>query len=50
MFGDMDVWKNVNVRDRGELYDDVLHQLAKKEKASFCGLYIYIYILMVTFR
>ena len=32
MFVDLPVWQNVHERDRRELYEDVLHQLAKKEK------------------
>ncbi|GAB1597955.1 pre-mRNA-processing factor 40 homolog A-like isoform X2 [Argonauta hians] len=32
IFGDLDVWKNVCDRDRRELFEDVLHMLAKREK------------------
>jgi hypothetical protein len=32
MFNNFEVWCNVGDRDRRELYDDVVHQLAKKEK------------------
>ncbi len=32
MFGESDIWLHVHDRDRRELYEDVLHQLAKTEK------------------
>ena len=32
LFGSEDVWRNVHDRDRRELFDDVVHMLAKKEK------------------
>lgn len=32
MFGDLDVWKNVSDGDRRDLYEDVVFNLAKKEK------------------
>ncbi|PVD30955.1 hypothetical protein C0Q70_10231, partial [Pomacea canaliculata] len=32
MFGDQDIWKNVSDRDRRDLFDDVVHLLAKREK------------------
>lgn len=32
MFGDEDAWRNVSERDRRDLYDDVVHLVAKKEK------------------
>jgi len=32
MFEGMPIWSNVNDRDRRELYEDVVHQLAKREK------------------
>ncbi|XP_065928816.1 pre-mRNA-processing factor 40 homolog B isoform X2 [Magallana gigas] len=32
LFGDQDVWRRVDDRDRREIFDDVVHMLAKKEK------------------
>lgn len=32
VFADNDLWKSVPDRDRRDLYDDILHQLEKKEK------------------
>ncbi|CAC5405724.1 PRPF40 [Mytilus coruscus] len=32
MFGHLDVWANVPDRDRRDLFDDVIHMLAKREK------------------
>lgn len=32
MFGHMDVWKNVNESDRRDIYEDVMFNLAKREK------------------
>ena len=32
MFGEEDAWRNVSERDRRDLYDDVVHLVAKKEK------------------
>lgn len=32
MFTDIELWKSVTDRDRRELFEDVVHQLAKKEK------------------
>ena len=32
MFADADIWKNVHDRDRRDLYEDIVHQLAKKER------------------
>lgn len=32
MFADNELWKSVPDRDRRDLYDDILHQLEKKEK------------------
>ncbi|ESN94438.1 hypothetical protein HELRODRAFT_107767 [Helobdella robusta] len=32
LLGDLDVWKNVQERERREIYDDIMHQLEKKEK------------------
>jgi len=32
LFGELPLWNLVNDRDRRELFDDVLHQLAKREK------------------
>ncbi|KAJ8313679.1 hypothetical protein KUTeg_008240 [Tegillarca granosa] len=32
MFGDIELWKCVHDRDRRELFDDVVHMLAKREK------------------
>lgn len=32
MFGHMDVWKNVSESDRRDIYEDVIFNLAKKEK------------------
>ncbi|XP_067650087.1 pre-mRNA-processing factor 40 homolog A-like isoform X2 [Haliotis asinina] len=32
MFGDLEVWRAVNERDRRDLFDDVVHLLAKREK------------------
>ena len=32
LFQELPVWTCVNDRDRRELFDDVLHQLAKREK------------------
>lgn len=34
MFGDQDIWKNVSDRDRRDLFDDVVHLLAKREKVT----------------
>jgi hypothetical protein len=34
MFTDVEVWKNVHDRDRRELFDDVVHLIAKREKVS----------------
>lgn len=34
LFGDQDVWRRVDDRDRREIFDDVVHMLAKKEKVS----------------
>jgi pre-mRNA-processing factor 40 len=35
MFMDMPIWKSVHERDRREIYEDVLHQLTKKERVRF---------------
>lgn len=35
IFADHELWKSVPERDRRELYDDIVHQLEKKEKVSF---------------
>ncbi|XP_074658879.1 pre-mRNA-processing factor 40 homolog A-like isoform X1 [Tubulanus polymorphus] len=32
IFGDMDVWRNVADRDRRDIFEDVLHVVAKREK------------------
>ncbi|XP_070210706.1 pre-mRNA-processing factor 40 homolog A-like isoform X2 [Littorina saxatilis] len=32
IFGDLEVWKNVSDRDRRDLFDDVVHLIAKREK------------------
>ena len=34
IFGDMELWKMVNDIDRRDIYEDVVIQLAKKEKVS----------------
>lgn len=40
MFGHLDVWANVPDRDRRDLFDDVIHMLAKREKVTKSGRYI----------
>ena len=32
MFGDEDAWRNVSERERRDLFDDVVHLIAKREK------------------
>ena len=34
MFAEDEIWKCVNDRERRDLYEDVLHQLSKKEKVQ----------------
>jgi hypothetical protein len=34
LFGHLDVWANVPDRDRRDLFDDVIHMLAKREKVK----------------
>ena len=34
IFGDLEIWKNVSDRDRRDLFDDVVHLIAKREKVS----------------
>ena len=34
IFGDHEIWKNVSDRDRRDLFDDVVHLIAKREKVS----------------
>lgn len=38
VFADNDLWKSVPDRDRRDLYDDILHQLEKKEKVRVITL------------
>lgn len=37
MFAELEVWSCVPERDRLEIYEDVLFNLAKKEKVRLCG-------------
>jgi pre-mRNA-processing factor 40 len=39
LFGDQDVWRRVEDRDRREIFDDVVHMLAKKEKVKTAVIY-----------
>jgi len=34
IFSDNELWKSVPDRDRRELYEDIMHQLEKREKVS----------------
>lgn len=44
MFGHLDVWANVPDRDRRDLFDDVIHMLAKREKVTKSYTYNFIKI------
>ena len=45
IFADNELWKSVPDRDRRELYEDIVHQLEKREKVSTVHL-----LLMVICR
>ena len=36
LFNDYDEWRAVSDRDRRDLFDDVIHMIAKREKVFFC--------------
>jgi len=38
ILSDNELWKSVPDRDRRELYEDIMHQLEKREKVSNVGI------------
>lgn len=46
LFADHELWKSVPERDRRELYDDIVHQLEKKEKALTFLFYVHMLIIL----
>lgn len=46
LFADHELWKSVPERDRRELYDDIVHQLEKKEKALTFIFYVHLLIIL----